>query len=237
HAGLLLHRARYAVRREDHRGALGDLEELLHEHRSERAQPLHHVAVVHHLVAHVDRGAEELGRALDDVDRAVHAGAKAPRVGEQHLYHASTLRTERLSRHASISSASAPTVMAESATLNAGKYACPQCTWMKSTTLPDASRSIMLPSAPPMMSASPQASRPCAAARSRRGGACAAPAGIGVAAALPPPVSLTRISSARRGPRRWTRTGRTVAGGARPSPHPAAGASSARTSDRSSAAR
>src|SRR4029077_4769496 len=107
-------------------------------------------------------------RPLDDVDRAVDAGAESPRVGEQHLHHALTLLAERLSRQASISSASAPTVMAESATLNAGKYACPQCTWMKSTTRPDVSRSIMLPSAPPRMSASPQASSPCVAARSRR---------------------------------------------------------------------
>ena len=81
---LLHHAHRHAVRAEDHGGAVRHLVELVHEHGAESAQPLDNEAVVHHLVAHVDRRAEELERALDDVDRPVHPGAEAARVGEQH---------------------------------------------------------------------------------------------------------------------------------------------------------
>jgi hypothetical protein len=38
------------------------------------------------LVAHVDRRAELLERALDDLDRAIDAGAKAARLGEDDLF-------------------------------------------------------------------------------------------------------------------------------------------------------
>ena len=81
-AGLLLYRARNAVGGEDHGAAAGYLGELLHEHRAQGAQPLHHVKVVHHLVTHVDRRAEELQRPLHDIDGAVNAGAEAARIGE-----------------------------------------------------------------------------------------------------------------------------------------------------------
>ena len=103
----------------------------------ERAQPLDHVAVVHDFVTHVDRRAEQLDRTLDDVDGAIDAGTEAARIGEQdlHVRSATVLRRARLA--AGIEQQQpAPMVMAESATLNAGKYALPQCTWMKSTTCP-----------------------------------------------------------------------------------------------------
>ena len=116
------------MRGEDHRTARGHLGELLDEHRSESSQALHHVVIVNHLVAHVDRRTEELERPFDDVDGAIDAGTEAPRVGEQHLHQARTRLAARVSRQASISSTTAPTVMAESARLNAGKYACRQCT-------------------------------------------------------------------------------------------------------------
>ena len=80
---LLLDRARHAVRAEDHGGAVRHLVELLDEDRAQRPQPLDHEPVVHHLVTHVYRRAEERDRALDDVDRAVDAGAEAARIGQQ----------------------------------------------------------------------------------------------------------------------------------------------------------
>ena len=80
------HGARDAVRGEDHRGAVRHLVELLDEHGAEAAQPLDDVAVVHHFVTHVDRRAEQLDRALDDVDGAIDAGAEAARIGEQDLH-------------------------------------------------------------------------------------------------------------------------------------------------------
>ena len=165
----VLDRARDAVRGEDDRAAAGHLVELVDEHRAQAAQSLDHVAVVHDLVAHVDRRPEQLERTLDDVDRAVDAGAEAARIGEQDLHvRPAAACAARVSRQASRSSTAAPTVMAESATLKAGKYASPQCTWMKSTTRPSTRRSIMLPSAPPTISDSPQASRPWWRALRRR---------------------------------------------------------------------
>ncbi len=78
--GGVAHRARHAVRGEDHRRAVGHLVELVDEHRTACAQFTHHVLVVHDLVSHVDRCAVEIERALDDLDRSVHSGAKAARL-------------------------------------------------------------------------------------------------------------------------------------------------------------
>ena len=41
----------------------------------------HDIGVVHDLVAHVDRRAELVQGALDDLDRAVDAGAETARLG------------------------------------------------------------------------------------------------------------------------------------------------------------
>ena len=49
------------------------------------AQLLDHVLVVDDLLAHVDGRPVQLERALDRLDRAVHAGAVAARGGEQQL--------------------------------------------------------------------------------------------------------------------------------------------------------
>ena len=48
------------------------------------AQPLDDVAVVHDLVADIDRRAVFLERALDDLDRPLDAGAEASRLGQDH---------------------------------------------------------------------------------------------------------------------------------------------------------
>ena len=90
------HRARDAVRREDHHGTVGHLVELVDEDRALVAQLAHDVLVVHDLVAHVDGAAEHLERALDDLDRAVDAGAKAAGLGEERV-HAGAYRMPRIS--------------------------------------------------------------------------------------------------------------------------------------------
>ena len=66
---------------EDHGAAVRDLGELVDEHGAAVAQALHDEAVVHDLVAHVDGRAEGVERALDDLDRAVDAGAESTRIG------------------------------------------------------------------------------------------------------------------------------------------------------------
>ena len=129
--GFVLDRGGHAMRGKNDRGAIGHLVELIDEYRAELAQAFDHVHVVHHLVAHVDRRAEHVDGALDDVDGAIDAGAEPARVGEQDL-HALFLR--RPSRMASRITSAAPMLMAASATLNAGKYAEPQCACTKSTT-------------------------------------------------------------------------------------------------------
>src|SRR3954451_16037436 len=73
-----------AVGGEDRGRALGDrVVELLDEDRPALAQPGHDVLVVDDLLAHVDRRAVELERALDGLHGAVDAGAVAARRGEQ----------------------------------------------------------------------------------------------------------------------------------------------------------
>ena len=108
--GLLLHAARHAVRAEDDGRAVRHGVELVHEHGAEAAQAVHDELVVHHLVAHVDRRAEQLDRALHDVDRAVDAGAEAPRVREQDFHQAAAF-LRRPSSSASMISMMAPVVM------------------------------------------------------------------------------------------------------------------------------
>ena len=80
-----VHARRDAVGREHHRRALGHLGLVLHEHRAAVAQLLDHVLVVDDLLAHVDRRAVELERALDRLHGAVDARAVAARRGEQQL--------------------------------------------------------------------------------------------------------------------------------------------------------
>jgi hypothetical protein len=83
--GLFAHGERDAMSREDHGVSGGNLFEFVDEDRSLVAQVVHHELVVHDLVAHVDRRAIALQGALDDLDRALDAGAEATRIGEQDL--------------------------------------------------------------------------------------------------------------------------------------------------------
>ena len=60
--------------------------ELVDEDRAALCELLHHVLVVDDLLAHVDRRAVQLERALDRLDGAVDAGAVAARRGEHQLF-------------------------------------------------------------------------------------------------------------------------------------------------------
>jgi hypothetical protein len=81
--GLGRHLLGHAVGREDHRNPVGHLREVLDEDRALGLQSLHHIAVMHDLVAHVDRRAVLLQGALDDLDGPFHPGAEAARVGQK----------------------------------------------------------------------------------------------------------------------------------------------------------
>ena len=81
--GLLRHRLRHAMGGEHHRRIVRDLVEFLDEDRALLLQAFDHEAVVHDLVADVDRRAVAADGLLDDLDRAVDPGAEATRPGEQ----------------------------------------------------------------------------------------------------------------------------------------------------------
>ena len=114
------HRARHAVSGENDRGAGGDFLQLLDEYRAESPQPVHDVSVVHDFVPDIDGPSKQLDRALDNIDRPIHSRTESTWVGQKH-FHTLALFAPRLSRQASISKNAAPTVIAESAILNAGK--------------------------------------------------------------------------------------------------------------------
>ena len=101
----------------------GTSAQVVHEHRAAFSQALHHHAVMHDFVAHIDRRAVFFQRAFNDFYRAVDAGAKTPRVGEQDLHSRNYTRKGARGRtKLSKMTPPAPMVIAESARLNAGKY-------------------------------------------------------------------------------------------------------------------
>ncbi len=58
--------------------------ELVNENGAAGAQILDHVAVMHDFMPHIDRRAELDEGALHDVDGALHAGAKAAWLRQDH---------------------------------------------------------------------------------------------------------------------------------------------------------
>ncbi len=75
------------MRAEDHGCAVGHFVEFIDEDRAAaRRQAVDDETIVHDFVAHVDRRAERFECALDDLDRAIDAGAEAAGVGEQDLH-------------------------------------------------------------------------------------------------------------------------------------------------------
>ena len=85
--GFVLDGGGNAMRGEDDRGAVRHLVELVDEHRAELAQALDHVHVVHHLVAHVDRRAEQpMARSTMSIARSTPA--QKPRGLASRIFHA-----------------------------------------------------------------------------------------------------------------------------------------------------
>jgi hypothetical protein len=80
------------VGREDHRRPPRNLVELLDEHRAAPLELGDDVGVVDDLLAHVDRRAAVLERALYNLNGSFHAGARRARGGEQDLAGAERLR-------------------------------------------------------------------------------------------------------------------------------------------------
>jgi hypothetical protein len=95
---LLLDGTGHPVRGENHGGTVGNLGQLVDEHRAQCAQALDDVAVVHDLVAHVDRRTVLHQRAFDDLDRAHHAGAKSAGLGQDYLHRHPSFRPNVRSR-------------------------------------------------------------------------------------------------------------------------------------------
>ena len=82
-AGLGRHRLGHAVGREHDGPVVRHLVELVDEDRALGLEILDDIAVMHDLVADIDRPAVALDGALDDLDGTVDAGAEAARAGEQ----------------------------------------------------------------------------------------------------------------------------------------------------------
>ena len=83
---LRVHRRRHPVRGEDGRRARRDrVVDLVDEDRAALTQLLDDMLVVDDLLAHIDRRAVQLERALDGLHGTVDAGAVAARRGEQEL--------------------------------------------------------------------------------------------------------------------------------------------------------
>jgi hypothetical protein len=70
---------------EDHGRVVRHLVELVDEDRALLAERLDHEPVVDDLAAHVDRRLAHRQRQLDDVDRALDAGAKSTRPRQEDL--------------------------------------------------------------------------------------------------------------------------------------------------------
>jgi hypothetical protein len=70
---------------EHQRGAGRHVGQVFDEDGALGLEVVHHIGVVHDLVAHVDGRAEAGDGALDDLDGAVDAGAEAARLGQQHV--------------------------------------------------------------------------------------------------------------------------------------------------------
>ena len=79
--GIAAYRLRNAVRAEYDGCAFRNFGQVFHEHRTFGAQVVYDIPVVHHFVAHVNRRAMTLQRALDDFNCTVYSGAKTARIG------------------------------------------------------------------------------------------------------------------------------------------------------------
>ena len=80
---LRRHHLRHAMRGEHHRAVIRALGQLLDKDRAHRLKPLHHMRIVHDLVAHIDRRAPFGQRLLHDLDRAIDPGAEPTGRGQE----------------------------------------------------------------------------------------------------------------------------------------------------------
>jgi hypothetical protein len=83
--GLRRHRFGHAMGGEDDRRPVGHLVELVDEDGAPLLQPLDHIAVVDDLMADIDRRPIARQRLLDDLDRAIDAGAETAGRGQQDM--------------------------------------------------------------------------------------------------------------------------------------------------------
>src|ERR1700722_8378318 len=80
--GLFAHRLGNAMRAENNGGTVGHFVEFVDEHGAARPKSVDDETIVYDFVTHIDRRTERFQRALDDLDRAVDAGAESTGVGE-----------------------------------------------------------------------------------------------------------------------------------------------------------
>ena len=75
-----------SVRTKDHRGIVGHLLEFFDKYRTAVAQAIHHIAVMNHLVANINRRAEDIDGTVDNLDRSIDPSTKPPRIGQFNLH-------------------------------------------------------------------------------------------------------------------------------------------------------
>ncbi|MNG07709.1 hypothetical protein D3C84_910250 [compost metagenome] len=84
--GHLAHHLGDAVGGEDDDAVVRHLVELFDEYGARLLELVHHIAVMYHLMAHIDGGTKLLQRTLDDADGTVNTGTKTTWVGEQNIH-------------------------------------------------------------------------------------------------------------------------------------------------------
>ena len=80
--GLLFHRFRDTVRREDKRRPVRHLREIINKDRSAAPQVFHHGPVMDNLMTHIDRAAVNEQRPLNNRDGPIDARAEPAGLGE-----------------------------------------------------------------------------------------------------------------------------------------------------------
>ena len=84
--GLFLHHPGDTVGTENNDGVVGHLVQFLDENRAPAAQSIHHEAVVHHLMTHINRRPEHVQGTVDDGDGAIDAGTETTGIGETDIH-------------------------------------------------------------------------------------------------------------------------------------------------------
>ena len=84
--GFVRHAARHTMGAEDDPGFGGQPRQIVDEDRALLAQAVHHVAVVHDLVAHVDRRSKLFQSPLHHEHGALNARTKATRIGDHDVH-------------------------------------------------------------------------------------------------------------------------------------------------------